>query len=246
MKRCLFNLAAISFLALAITACFPKGRGDLAAQAKTSESSAQPRKSESHPPPSLGPTVSQSSPQSPNFKATVEANPTYVALFEITEQTSDGKLLFSIEEANEVCQKVTDPIPVIMSFLNLGDHALTLQSRFALSLDRFPGNGDLIPLLSSIEGTPLISPADFRVSDTFGIEPLTYRQLPPRSSFETIIAYYLPTQTATYGRAEMSDFSSTRAGRYILMFLYKNGYSSSSSTWTGSITSNQIEICVID
>lgn len=153
--------------------------------------------------------------------------------WEVLEVTNDHRLKLTIEEVEPMCHKFGTLIQIRYVFQNLTDSAFLLQSRFFIS-PTTGRNGDLILRISTSEGQSL---ENFALIETVADwqRPDDFKEVVAMGTFETILDFDFSTHLLS---------TDSPSGEYLVKFLYANYESGTSDTWMGTLSSNQIEICI--
>ena len=186
-------------------------------------------------------------------------------VYDDPRQISDGRLKLTIVEENKQCHKLGtftnlsngkvvykpgDLVPIILTFENLTNEPLSIADynvvAFASSLT-LENSARVIPVLSALNGQRITS-LDEEQSVGYQIyqtpSSTLVRELFGKSNFEITIKYLPPAQVLYLGESGERGSMPLPAGHYLLKYVYDaTGYQGS---WSGVISSNQIEICIID
>lgn len=180
-------------------------------------------------------------------------------------QITDGNLKLNIREEGNNCYRrgtyarsqngeftytFGDPAPIIATFENLTNKSITIVDYGSLILPSrlaMGHSGNLISILTTLDGQRIITSED--------AQSVGYREYPTppsisiwelssKNSISTNTKYIIPTLVLVMSESGQTDFIQIPAGKYLLKYVYfATGYQ---DTWDGIISSNQIEICILE
>lgn len=170
---------------------------------------------------------------------------TSVSIFDSPNQITDGKLKMTIQILDKNCLRPGDVLPVTVRYENLTNQPLTLVDYSALSsVALMGGYAILVPVLSTIDNQRLQLPGGITGGDIYNSDSPQFQEISPRSSFSTLIDYHIPMKVVSHAENVSGSDHKLKPGQYLLKFIY---YAfRGQNAWQGRISSNQIEICVID
>lgn len=167
-------------------------------------------------------------------------------IFENQEQLSDGILRLSIKKKSDnQCYGLGSPISIVAIYENLTNKPLIIVDYDAVSAQvLFGTSGQLFPVITDADGEEVLTPEHTQMMDVFNTSSPLLQDLPPRSAFDVPIDFYFPFEIEEIDTQQQRISHPTPLGVYYLQFVYI-GYKNSGA-WEGSISSNQVEICIAD
>ncbi len=177
--------------------------------------------------------------------ATLHAYPTFISIFDYPGQVTDGKLLMSIEEYRARCRQPDEPFQIKFSFKNLTDEPIKFVSEFFVAANRRGDGGNLISFITNKKGEDVLGLGDFRLVDIFRLPPETYTELSGYESADFVVEFYFPTLTVEDPSKDVYNYVTHVPGKYFVRFVYSQ-YDPNPDVWQEAISSNTLEICIID
>jgi hypothetical protein len=162
-------------------------------------------------------------------------------------QITDGKLKLTIKELNGKCYHAGDLVPLTITYENLTDKPLIVADYSTVdSHVLYRTQGQLFPALTAADGTQIVTPYDLMRVDAFNLNSPLLHEVPARSVFEVSLEhYYFPTEFVQINAQGQGPNRQIPAGQYRLKFVFI-GNSTHEPEWEGTISSNQVEICVVN
>ena len=186
-----------------------------------------------------------STPPSPMLISTLQSYKTPISVFEYPDQVTDGKLILSIELVTNDCFQANKPIPITLTIRNLTNQVLTIPANFSVAANRRGNGGNLIPYITTLDGTDVLSLSDHQLVDVFRTSPDTYMSIPANEGVEHEIAFNFPQDLVISETAEGYQLATPTSGKYFVRLVYSES-EQSSDIWSGAIGSNQLEICLLN
>lgn len=177
--------------------------------------------------------------------STLQGYATPISVFEYHDQVTDGKLLLSIDLADDACFQPSKPVTIRLSFSNLTDDALTIPADFSIAVNRKGNGGDLIPVITTAEGADILSLADHQLVDIFSTPSDIYKEIPSKQRIEFDVDFVFPQDVVISESAETYLLATPSPGQYFVRLIYSE-YRRSDDVWYGTIGSNQLEVCIIN
>ncbi len=160
----------------------------------------------------------------------------------VQNQVSDGGLLLSIHEVKNECHRFDEAIFIDLVFQNLTTESLMLLDVFEVAVNRRGEGGNIRLLISEGDGTPLSTRADYLMADFFWVPTPSYHPLPPNEDYQIRIDFIFPNEKVVAELQDYLEIAPTNPGNYLIRLLY-SVYEKGDS-WSGTVASNQISICV--
>lgn len=182
-------------------------------------------------------------PVEPITIATLQSYPTPISVFDYPGQVTDGELLLSIEEIDKICHKSSDPIKIKLIFENLLDKPINIPDSFFIAENRRGDGGNIIPLITTVDGQIVKTLADFQLVDIFDTPTDVYRQVPSKRSIDLVIEFRFPKNLAETMSDGTLDLATPNPGQYFIRFVYHSNHPNK-DIWSGIIGSPQIQICI--
>lgn len=176
--------------------------------------------------------------------ATIWSYPTPMNVFDYPDQVTDGELLFSIEEVDQVCHKLGKPIEIRLLFNNLTTETIKIIDQFLIAHNRFGAGGNVIPFVSTLNGERLFTPLDYTIIDSVHPQVDDYLTIPAHQSLKIVVDYYFPGIFQDSSSTETNHLVIPAAGWYLIRFVYVHP-ERDIDAWQGGIGSNKIEICIV-
>ena len=179
--------------------------------------------------------------------STLEADPTYLALYAGTDQINDGKLSLTIEDVGEGCHDKTMPISIRLIFRNLTRKPLILWQYFEIARGQYgyDDEGNISAQIQTMDQEAVVSWLNWGwYGDAWPPRTPSIITIPGRGSYKTIVDYDFPERVVDETAIPTLSFVTPTPGRYYLRFVYRGTDVWSMKLWTGEIASKQIEICV--
>lgn len=177
---------------------------------------------------------------------TLEPEPLYKTLDNTSEAINDGVLSLTIEEDEIACHHIGDSISITLTFKNLSNQSLVLQSRFTVSDKRFDADADILVWLNRQDQTPLLSQGDTIRDEKWMVTPVPfkYQTLDSFSEFKTKLEYQFPDQVIVGNTQGEESIFTPGSGQYLIRVIYQNYLPSKIDEWSGLIASNRIAVCI--
>jgi hypothetical protein len=164
---------------------------------------------------------------------------------EYPDQVTDGKLLLSIELADDSCFEASEPISIKLIFNNLTDKSLTIPADFSMAVNRRGDGGNLIPFITTASGANVLSLADHQLVDVFSTRSDVYGEIPAHKNLELEVTFIFPEDLVTSESTQTYQLATPSPGKYFVRLVYSE-YKRNDDTWHGAIGSNQLEICLLN
>jgi len=182
---------------------------------------------------------------SPMIISTLQSYTTPISVLEYPDQVTDGKLLLSIELADDTCFQPSKPISIKLIFNNLTDKSLTIPADFSIAVNRRGDGGNLSPFITTASGENVLSLADHQLMDIFSTPSDIYREIPANKGIELEVIFRFPQDVVTSESAQTYQLATPSPGKYFVRLVYSE-YQRNDDTWHGLIGSNQLEICLLN
>ncbi len=183
---------------------------------------------------------------------TSETTPDFINIFNNPNQVTDGVLKISIEEPDRKCHNPGSIINIKVDFQNLSDKQIVIVDYNAIASTVLMGTyGQIITFLTNAHNKAVYSPGYYSGAEGInGTSPL-FQEIQPESSFALVVEYYLPNEVAELDQNGHLVSWTLPDGRYFLKFIYAayeyiDSWHEYKGSWKGKISSNQIEICVVN
>jgi hypothetical protein len=177
--------------------------------------------------------------------STLESYMTPIRVSEYPDQVTDGKLSLSIDLVDDACFQASKPVSIRLTFSNLTDEALTIPADFSVAVNRKGNGGDLIPFITTAEGTDVLSLADHQLVDIFSTPSDIYREIPANQKIEFDVDFVFPQDLVTSESTEDYDLATPSPGPYFIRLVYSE-YRRNDDIWYGVIGSNRLGICLLN
>lgn len=201
-----------------------------------------------------------------NFQIPYALTPdAFETIYNNPNQTTDGRLKIYISEFENQCYKsgtVTslpndqflyqpgDLASIIVTYENLENSFLKISDYNIVEFSgRWVSNSHarLIPILTTLYGERIRTMEEIQSTSNQVVltsSPQLTREMAPMTSFDVPIKYLIPTQVLFVNDSGETGMTTIPAGQYLLKYVYHaSGYQ---GTWAGLISSNQIQICLIN
>lgn len=186
--------------------------------------------------------VAATQPTHPMQVQTLQSLQTPVSVFEYTDQVSDGKLVFSVQDVENVCHDIKKPIKLKLIFSNITDKTINVLNEFSIAVNRRGDGGNIIPFITSSEGEDVYTLADFQLVDIFNTPSIKYLAIQPNRTVDIVVDFRFPNLASQTLPDETIKIMTPSPGQYNIRFVYIE-HQRDSDTWYGAIGSNQIRIC---
>lgn len=169
--------------------------------------------------------------------------PTPNDVFANPNEITDGILKLSIKELERKCYSPGSAISLEFLYQNLTDGPLTMVDYEQISSVVLRGGfGQLFPILGTTSHKPIFNKLFyFGIIATHPTSPI-FQEIYPQSSFSLRKNYYLPTEVGEEDERRQVYIRLLSPGQYLLRFAYTA--IEHEGSWEGTVTSNQITICV--
>jgi len=169
-------------------------------------------------------------------------NPTVVAIYDSSEQITDGDLALSINIPTGSCYSMRSNIPVELTFHNLTAKPIMLQSRLSIST-MFLGASDLVAITKSESGSSIYSVP--MINQPFVSVPLPrFQSIPARGLFQAEVQYRFPIDDLNMNGTGGPRTAVAASNQYSIRLVYQNDSPFNVGAWVGMIASNQIAVCI--
>lgn len=183
--------------------------------------------------------------QSPMIVSTLQSYTTPISVFEYPDQVTDGKLLLSIELAENTCFQASKPIAIRLIFSNLTNELLTIPSDFSIAVNRRGDGGNLIPFITTVKGVSVLPLADYQLVDIFSTPSNINSKISANQKTEFEVNFLFPQDLVLSESIETYQLATPTPGQYFIRLVYAE-YRRNDDIWHGAIGSNQLEICVLN
>lgn len=202
--------------------------------------------------PLASPTLTATNPPSPTANAVlpvptwiIDIHPSLSSAFYSTNPVTDGKLEVSTGSFDTLCFHPGELVYFQTIFKNVSDEDIKLVDfNYPSRKETANAYGQIYPILTTLDGKEIYP-------DTYFSQDAAIN---PRSPFISLIhpdvilvvgeGYQIPKNIGVEDKDHNVTFQPLSSGKYLLKFVYTSiGYDDS---WKGIISSNQIEVCVVE
>lgn len=177
---------------------------------------------------------------------TLEAYSTPLSVEDVQEQVTDGKMLFIIEILEPRCYKPGEFISFRLIFRNLTNQDLRLSNQFNLNNNGYLGEIRIIIHTPSNQSMPDLS-AVARIDYVINTPTKDHIEIPSSQEHVFVLEYPFPIEYIDLAGSiaqNETKFITPAPGKYFIRFIYENY--SEPEVWNGVISSNQLEVCIIN
>jgi hypothetical protein len=157
-------------------------------------------------------------------------------------QVTDDVLKISLEGKSHECYATGDLAVINIVYQNMTSDELLITDFDTLSATPLMfSHGQLIPILTSTDNKRLIFSDDLSAGHVINPYSPKVKKIAPGNSVKIAANYYIPDGAGEFIGGDL--FTKLPSGRYLLKIVYF--VANVDKGWQGTISTNQIEICVL-
>jgi hypothetical protein len=176
----------------------------------------------------------------------VDNHPDLSIVFSSPNLVTDGKLLLDIAIAGHTCYHRGETIYIITDYHNstYDEDLILVDFDYISRKQTSNAYGQLFPIMTTLDSREVYPDVLFIQDDVVNPRSPLTEVARPQSILQFYAPYQIPKEIGEKDKDHNLTFSPLPVGKYFLKFVYiAKEYEGS---WYGAISSNQIEICVVD